>query len=367
MFLIQNRVVIKFKREITFLVLLMCITFKLSAQDTTKKQQLFFSGFIDTYYLFDLNKPEGGTVPLAYSHNRHNEFAINHALISLNYSSKDVRSIIALHAGTYPEANYAAEPLAFRYLHDASIGYRLHKKLWLDAGVFGSSHIGFEADISKNNWALTRSLCAENTPYYESGIKLSYEPDSQILISILALNGWQNIRDNNNTKAFGSQVTWKPTEKLTLNSSTFLGNEKADTLPQIRFLHNFYTLYLVTKKLSVLAGFDIGMEQALDSTGSYLSGENNYWYNPTFILRYNLVSKFAFCSRVEFYSDEKQVILPASHVFGYSVNLDYSPQENIVMRVEYRNLKADKPTFKNDSGRLVNNRPTIALSMTASF
>jgi hypothetical protein len=34
------------------------------------------------------------------------------------------------------------------------------------------SHIGFESVISADCWTLTRSLLAENSPYYETGMRL---------------------------------------------------------------------------------------------------------------------------------------------------------------------------------------------------
>jgi hypothetical protein len=64
---------------------------------------------------------------------------------------------------------------------------KLSKKqnLWLDAGIM-PSHIGFESAVSADCWTLTRSLLAENSPYYETGIKLGYvSKDEKLYISAL--------------------------------------------------------------------------------------------------------------------------------------------------------------------------------------
>lgn len=70
---------------------------------------------------------------------------------------------------------------------------------------------------------------AENSPYFEAGAKITYvSPSGQWEFSGLYLNGWQRIQrvDGNTTPAFGYQLIYKPTNKITLNSSSFIGNDK---------------------------------------------------------------------------------------------------------------------------------------------
>ena len=72
-------------------------------------------------------------------------------------------------AGTYMNANYAAEPEYLKNIYEANAGIKISKNenLWIDVGIL-PSHIGFETAIRKDNWTLTRSMVAENSPYYES-------------------------------------------------------------------------------------------------------------------------------------------------------------------------------------------------------
>ena len=62
-----------------------------------------------------------------------------------------------------------------RNIQEAYVGYRVTDKLWIDEGIY-FSHIGFESWISRDNWTYTRSLDAEFTPYYQSGVKATYQP-----------------------------------------------------------------------------------------------------------------------------------------------------------------------------------------------
>ncbi len=99
------------------------------------------------------------------------------------------------------------------------------KNLWFDVGIL-PSHIGFETAIGKYNWTLTRSIVAENSPYFESGARLSYTTDNgKLSLTALALNGWQRITrvDGNSLMSWGTEIYYKPSGKVTLNYSTFFG------------------------------------------------------------------------------------------------------------------------------------------------
>ncbi len=170
--------------------------------------QLKVSGYVETYCAYDFGNPENHTRPgFMYSHNRHNEVNLNLGFVKLAYASKKVRSNLALMTGTYANANLSAEPGVLKNVYEANAGVKIStkKNVWVDAGIF-ASHIGFESAIGKDCWTVTRSILADNSPYFETGAKISYTSDDEKLFaSALILNGWQRIQriDGNNTPAFG--------------------------------------------------------------------------------------------------------------------------------------------------------------------
>ena len=221
------------------------------AQDSAERKSNFnWNAFLDTYYSYDFSNPANHLRPqFLFNHNRHNEVTINLALINLSYSDSTKRTNIGLMTGTYPQYNLSLEPEALRNVYEANIGMKLSKKreLWLDAGIM-PSHIGFESAISKDCWNLTRSILAENSPYYEAGIKVSYKSRSQKwYLAALVLNGWQRIRRiyGNNTLSFGTHVSYLPTDKLIINSSSFIGNDKPDSVKLWRYFHNMAIIKFV--------------------------------------------------------------------------------------------------------------------------
>jgi hypothetical protein len=344
----------------------------LVAQDTTKPDKAFtWNLFADIYYSYDFNQPGNHLKPsFLYNHNRHNEFNLNLALARASYNTEKVRANIGLMAGTYAQYNLAAEPELLRHIYEATAGVRIskNKDLWIDAGIM-PSHIGYETAVSKDNWCLTRSMAAENTPYYESGAKMTYtSKNNKLAASALLLNGWQRIQrpEANNTPAFGTQLIIKPNPNTTLNWSTFIGNDKPDSVRKWRYFNNFYCIIQFNDKMGLTLGFDIGLEQ--ESKGS---SKFNTWYSPTIIFRITPVSNWSVAARGEYYSDENGVIIPVFtgsgfpvgfKTFGASLNIDNKISNDFWWRTELRILNSKDAIFLNQQDLTKKN-----LFLTTSF
>lgn len=358
-------------KKILFVLLAVCgIT--ASAQNDSINKPLTISGYAEVYYTADFNNPKNNNRPgFVYSHNRNNEININLAFIKAAYNTENIRANLALAAGTYMNANYAAEQGVMKNVYEANVGLKISKKhnLWIDAGIF-PSHLGFESAVGKDNWTLTRSLFADNSPYFETGAKISYTSESgKWFISGLVLNGWQRIQrvDGNSTPAFGHQLIFKPNEKLTINSSSFIGNDKPDSIRQMRYFHNLYAVYQINKKLGITAGFDIGAEQKSKGSEQY-----NIWYTPVLVAKYNVTDKLSFTARGEYYQDKKGVIISTGtengfKTFGYSFNADYQILPNLVWRTEIRNLNSKDAIFMNRTDEFNKNSLTATTALAISF
>lgn len=309
---------------------------------------LTFSGYIEAYYGYDFANPADHNRPgFVYSHSRHNEAALNLGLVKAAYQTEKVRANLALMAGTYANANLAAEPGVLKNVFEANVGVRISKtkNLWVDAGIF-PAHIGFESAIGKDCATLTRSMLADNSPYYEAGAKISWTSDNnKWFLSGLVLNGWQRIQrvDGNSLPAFGTQITWKPTDRVALNSSTFIGTDQPDEQRRMRYFHNFYGIFGIGEKLTATIGLDAGAEQTAKGSSDY-----NFWYSPVLILKIMASEKCAVALRGEYYEDENGVIIaqPGGFgVFGASANLDYAIQPNVLWRIEGKVLSSKDDIF----------------------
>lgn len=338
------------------------------AQDEPKVK---FSGYLETYYGYDFNKPADHNRPgFIYSHNRTNEVNLNLGFIKAAYDSGNIRANLAVMAGTYSNANLSAEPGVLKNIFEANAGVKLSKSenLWIDAGIF-SSHIGFEGAVSKDCWVLTRNIASENTPYYESGAKLTYgTKDGKLTATLLYLNGWQRItRQNGNDKpAGGLQLSWKPTPKITVNYSNYLGTEGVDSVRVNRFYHNLYGIFQVTDQLGLTLGLDYGTQQKTKGSSSV-----NEVISPVAIVQYKFADKWAMAGRFEYYEDKNGIFISTAtpngfKTKGYSLNIDYSPIPNAVVRLEGKTYDSKDKIFNRGTSS-VNANTTLTASIAVAF
>lgn len=341
-----------------------------TVQHAAAKNALTFSGFVEAYYGYDFDQPrDNQRPPFVYSYHRHNEVNINLGYLKATYGAERVRGNLALATGTYMNANYAAEPGVLKNIYEANVGIKLSKKrdLWLDAGVL-SSHIGFENAHSHVCWTLTRSIIADNSPYYESGATLGYTSASgKWFIELLALNGWQRIQRvaGNSGACGGTQVTYSPSTKLSLNYSTFFGNDHPDSIRRTRIFHNLYGVIEATSRLGILAGIDYGMEQKFTGSSSW-----NDWLGTALIIRYKATRKTAIALRGEYYLDEQCVIVTTNTPSGFktsglSLNFDYYIMNNVLWRIEGKIYNSADAIFtdKTGSAKHLNTVATTSLSI----
>ena len=362
----------------TVLILLLIFGFKFisiaqkedSLSNWDEKPTITFSGFLDVFYIYDFNKPTTNfRQPFFYNHNRHNEFNINLGLLKWEIKHSKYTANIGVQTGTYANDNYINEPGLLKNIYEANIGISLNKKnnVWLNAGIL-PSHLGCESAISMDNWTLTRSLLTDNSPYYLTGAKLNFKPNTKLEIAGLIINGWQRIQrlNGNSIPSFGSQVIYNPSKKLKLNWSTFLGTDDPDSTRRMRYFNNLYGHMQFTKKIGLIAGFDIGAQQkSKNSTNYYV------WYSPVLIAQYEINKKWKTAIRAEYYQDENAVIIPTGTVNGFktkgvSWNFDYNPISNLSWRVEGRLLKGEDQIFVKN-GNLSSSNFFIGTSLAIKF
>lgn len=359
------------RKSSQILCILGLIAMESLGQDSIKKNPLILSCYIESYYSYDFGSHERHEKPsFLYNFNRHNEVNLNLGFIKANYLTNNVRGNLALMAGTYSQYNMTNEQGLLKNIFEANAGFKLikNKNIWIDAGIF-PSHIGFESAIGKDCWNLTRSMLAENSPYYEAGVKLSYNSKNEKLyFAAMYLNGWQKIQKipGNQTPAFGTQLTYKPNSKILLNWSSYGGSELPDSIMQLRLFNNFYGQFQITEKFGITAGFDVGLQQVKHDTSAY-----NNWYSPVLIVQFKPTKKVRIAARGEYYSDEKGVIIATGtpngfQTFGYSLNFDYVVSDNILWRIEGRGLNSIDKIFIMDKKPSTENY-FITSSLAISF
>ncbi|MCT1525013.1 porin [Sphingobacterium hotanense] len=342
----------------------------LYAQDDKNSLQskLSLNGYLEAYYTYDFQKPSNHQkASFIYSHNRSDEFAVNLAMLRATYQSERVRSQVALAAGSYMNANYAAEEGVYKMIYEANVGYKLSSKsnFWIEAGIM-PSHIGPESAIGIDNISLTRSISAENSPYFETGAKLSYQTaNEKWSLAILAINGWQRIQlpESSRGLSFGHQVQYRPSKHVLLNSSSYIGNEGPDSL---RIFHDFFVQVDATDRLRFLGLVDYAIRHISND-----SRVANYW-TAGLQAQYRLLESLNINARFEYFNDADGIIFGSiepipSEIMGLSSGFDLHLFDGLFWRAEFRYLRSDAEIFKYKAHQYKSANGNLTTALTWRF
>jgi hypothetical protein len=166
-------------------------------------------------------------------------------------------------------------------------------------------------------------------------------------MAMLMLNGWQKIRreDDNQIPSFGHQISYKFSEKLLVNWSTYAGIEIVNSLKENRLFSNLYFDATLGAKWRVMAGWDIGIQQ-LQNGGK---NSQKLWQSGAISAQYHLHANWDINARAEFYHDHDMVILTdlpdGTSLYGATAGVDYKVSPNFLWRFEYRNLFSNNNVF----------------------
>jgi hypothetical protein len=330
-------------KQISFFIVFITSTlidFSCFGQTDSLKKNLAISVGIEPYYGHAFNKKESAIFTMGPNYHVSNAFSVNLAYIELKYQSEKVRGKLIPGFGNYMDANYSNEFGLFKNIIEASAGYLVNQQhgIWLDVGILPSPFTN-ETAFGRDHIMLTRSVCAENSPYYITGARLSYKLNNRATLYGYLINGWQNIRDFNSQKAGTLQFEYKKDDKLIVNWNVFLGYEGSFQNPadQERLFSDAYIIYKGSKKLSYTACI-LGGRQ-------YRSQNNKAdFFSGNLAVNYQLFKPLSVSGRIERMSDVRKAITN-QNILGsergkisnsFSLGLNYQPQKEVLYRLECR-------------------------------
>jgi len=358
-------------RMLLFVGVWLALPARLAAQDTTHAVTL--GAFVDTYYAWDANGAAPGDFdrPYVTQPARQDEFNVNLAFVEAKLTGSNVRGRLALQTGTSVQVNYAGEPRTgtvsgpdlARLIQEAVVGVRVARTLWVDAGVY-FSHIGQESWISAQNPTYTRSLIAEFSPYYESGVKATWAATSKLTAQLDVLNGWQDIANVNRDRAVGMRLDYAVTPSLAVGYDNFIGNVAPDTARSQLRVFNEVLASVTGGRTQLWLTFDYGVQGRAPTAGTAA------WFGGAAIVRYAVSPKVAVAGRLEDYEDRDGVIVatPAPggyRVAGASLGVDVSPETDVLWRTEVRGFGARSAVFPLRTSGAYGRRDAFVVSSLA--
>jgi hypothetical protein len=308
--------------------------------------QFKISGYGEMYYNYDFSQENRNTRDAwFYNHNLQNTIAPNLFILETNYKTKDLYMQLDLMFGSYAGAIMANEPIWAKPVYQAYIGTTAGN-FDIEAGIFESG-VGLESAKGMDNPTLTRSIFAENTPYFLTGIRSRWEDNTGIImIEGAIVNGWET-------------VVRHATLQNTTPGGLFrlrLGSKKVHVHYNLLYTEDAGGINISVPRL--LNG--IYFKHALNTLQWFLGYDNvktddNNVHMPYLILRKEISERFAFALRGEYARDftRTRFLLPQSidtpggtlllerdfEVWSASLNVDYSPRKNLLLRTEIRYME----------------------------
>ncbi len=365
------------------LIACLMVTKKASSQvvntglnDTTKSTTLSkwsINFYIDTYYGTNFKGSNTKPIPYMVSMNQNGQFNINLGAVDIRYQSKKIRAKLMPGVGSYMNANYTNENGIAKYIVEASAGMLLSKKhnAWLDFGVLGSPYTN-ESAISKDQLIYTRSLGPEYAPYYLTGAKLSMQINKKINAYLYLISGWQKITIPSNSIAIGTQVEYRPNDKLLVNWNTYFGDEYSIENPNYakRYFTDLYFIYTANKKLTLSSCLYAGIQERYNG---FYDKRSIGWGQINFIGKYNFTNSFSISGRIERFIDPQSImVFPITGIKGFNTSsvalcTNYSVNKHFLWRTEFRMFSSKKPVFEDQNGIAINKMNWGITSLAISF
>jgi|LauGreDrversion4_2_1035121.scaffolds.fasta_scaffold02519_15 hypothetical protein len=300
-------------------------------------EPLSFGGFVDTYIAHDFNHLPTRYRPYTTQPYYNDEGALNLGYVDAVLATERFHGRLAVQYGSSVIANYADEPHEFmRYLQEAYGGISISDTWKIDAGIF-FSHLGMESWISRDDYTPSRSLVADYSPYYQTGVRSIHEVSKQLHLEFHIVRGWQNISDDREP-CYGTQIAYSPSEDLRLIYNTFIGDEDGT-----RVFNNFVIKSSLTEDFGIDSSFDLGAQNRHDESRAW-------WHGWAIVPHYRINNTYAIAGRVERYDDPHQIMIQtlsgkSFNTTGLSLNLDTTIIPNLIWRNEYRVFLSTQDVF----------------------
>src|SRR5918992_2958008 len=346
-------------------------------------------GFLSTAYTWNFNDPASDTNQLRVFDFRHNSFRVDDFQFSLLRRAKDPGSVgfrfdldvgsnipdVIQSSGLFddPEGEDIDVRQAF-VSYNAPIG----NGLTIDAGKY-ITHIGLEVIEGWENFNDNYSRSFNfglAIPFTHTGVRVSYPVTEQLSLMAMVANGWDQVDDVNDAKAFGGQIGYFPMEGVSLYFNYIGSPEQNDDVPgndEDNWRHLFELVW-VTKPLAALpdltfsGGFNYAMEEdvclgLIDTDGDGVEDNcqvslgavrgDAEWYAVEAILRYDFTPWFYVALRGEWFRDDDGVRTDtAQDLYAVTFTPTFKVTDNVVIRPEVRADFSEENVFEDDDGVL---------------
>ena len=302
----------------TSLALLCFILSNAQGGDSTKKAAdtavktpppVTITGFVDVYYRYNFNAPQGKTDDYTSFTNSQSSFELGMASVRLDHSFGKVSATADLGFGRRAEEfsyNDFGHPTLFA-VKQLFVSYQATDKIKFTMGKWGT-HIGYEVIDAPSNRNYSMDYMFSYGPFFHTGLKADVALSSTTAFMIGVANPTDFSTTSSNTKVAIAQFSTGTKDgkwKFYLNYQGYGGASKDDST-----LSPYYVLYKSLNQFDLVINgtlsstFCIGFNGTVQSVNSSTLNKSSNWWGSAVYLNYDPTSKFGLTLRGEYFSDK---------------------------------------------------------------
>lgn len=328
----------------------------------------------DFYYGISNNKggnesntgnPDDDANTLRFYDNRHNDFALNLAELTLSAAIKKTSFLVDLDFGEFSEQNTTDS--VSKHIGQAHVTYDIDGKHSINVGKM-YTHVGYELAKPIDNWNYSRSYTfGYGGPFWHEGVALKAAYENGIRWGLYIYDGWDTRRDTNSGKTYGAQLGWA-NEKLAVIYNFITGAERADNQSDFRTVHELNAQYNFTSNFSLALDTLMGVDE-----NAAAAGVDQKWRSVALYANWKFSDKWRFALREEWFNEFTKSGTyklgytngPASspfNVISHTLTIAYSLAERNEIRLEQRLDDANENIFRDKDHQTNSTQNTSVIS-----
>jgi Putative beta-barrel porin-2, OmpL-like. bbp2 len=333
--------------------------------------ELAVNAFVSTAYEYNSNRPTNGANSFRVFDFSDNSFNLDVAELVVQIAAakpNDAGFRVDFDAGnSIPQITKTQDQTAAQFdLKQAFASYiaPLGSGLRFDVGKF-VTHLGYEViegyDGYNDNYSRS-ILFGYAIPFTHTGVKASYTFSSKVAGMVEVVNGWDLLRDNNQSKSVGAQLSLTPIAPLQVLLNWIGGPELPNNNHSNRNVFDLVAILKPTSTLTLGLNGDYGKE---NGTSLVHPGSDATWKGIAGYGTLALTNKFSVALRGETFHDEDGVRLGT----GTNATLSegtltpaYKFTDHVLLRGEVRYDKANQPIITK-RGTLADKQTTVGANV----
>ncbi len=202
--------------------------------------------------------------------------------------------------------------------------------LAIKAGKFVTP-LGAEVIEPWNNFNFSRSfLFGFAIPFTHLGVLATYPVTDKLSLTGGAVQGWDEMDDNNNGWSMLGNATYVVSDQITLAGNGIWGPEQTDTTRPKRGVADFVATIKPVDKFTLLLNYDWGHEE-------FVGAESALWQGFSAVANYDLTDRWSTALRGEWFEDHNGARTGLRQtLWETTVTAKYLVTQHLSTRLEYR-------------------------------